>query len=162
MYELYYVEVCSFYAFFLESFFLFIINGCWILSKAFSASIYSCSVAQSCLTLCDPMDYCMPGFSVLHYLPEVDQTHVHWVSDAIQPSHLLSSLLLLSSLFPSLRVISSELVLCIRWSNDWSFSLNISPSDEYSRLISLGIGWFDLLAVEGTLKNLLQHHSSKA
>ena len=80
--------------------------------------------------------------------------------DVIQPSYPLSPLLLLSSIFPSIRVFSSELALCIMWPKYWSFS--ISPSNEHSRLISLRIDWFDLLAVQGTLKSLLQHYSSKA
>ena len=104
----------------------------------------------------------MPGFPVLHYLLEYAQTHVHWVGDAIQPSHPLSPLLLLLSIFPSIRVFSSELALCIRGPKYWSFSLSISPSNEYSGLISFGIDWFDLVAVQGTLKSLLQHHNSKA
>ena len=86
-----------------------------------------CSVARSLgLTLCDPMDCSTPGFPVLHYLPEFVQTHVHWVSDAIQPSHFLSPLLLLPSIFLSLWVFSSGLVLCIRWPKYSSFSFNIS------------------------------------
>ena len=93
--------------------------------------------------------------------PELTQTHVHWVGDAIQPSHPLSSLLLLPSIFPSIRVFSSESVLCITWPKYWSFSFNISPSNVYSGLISFRIDWLDLLAVQGTLKSL-QHHSSKA
>ena len=103
----------------------------------------------------------MPGFPVLHYLLEYAQTHVHWVGDAIQPSHPLSPLLLLLSIFPSVRVFSSELALCIRGPKYWSFSFSISPSNEYSGLISFGIDWFDLVAVQGTLKSLLQHHSLK-
>ena len=94
-------------------------------------------------------------------LPEFPQTHVHWVSDAIQPSYPLS-FLLLPSVFPSSRVFSSELALCIRGPKYWSFSFRISPSNEYSGLISLRINWLDLLADQGTLKSLLQHHSSKA
>ena len=121
------------------------------------------SVAQSCPTLCDPMDYSTPGFPVCHQHPELAQTHVHRVSDAIQPSHLLlSPLPFLPSIFLSIRVFSSESVLCIRWLKHWSFSFSISPSNEYSGLISLRIDWFDLLAVQGTLKSLLQHHSPKA
>ena len=112
--------------------------------------------------LCDPMDYSTPGFPVLHYLPEFAQTHVDWVSDAIQPSHPLSSHSLLPSIFPSIRVFSSGSVLCIRWPKYWSFSFSISPSNDYSGLISFRIDWFDLLAVQGILKSLLQHHSSKA
>ena len=84
------------------------------------------SVAQLCLTLCDPMDCRMSGFPVRHQLPEFTQTHVHRVSDAIQPSHPLSSLLLLPSIFPSIRVFSNESVLCMRWPKYWSFSFSIS------------------------------------
>ena len=84
------------------------------------------------------------------------------VGDAIQPSHPLSPLLLLSSIFPSIRVFSNESVLLIRWPKYWGFSFNISPSSEYSGLISFRMDWLDLLAVQGTLKSLLQHHSSKA
>ena len=124
-----------------------------------------CSVAQSCLTLCDPMDCSMPGLPVLHQLLELAQTHIHWVSDAIQPSHPLLSpsppAFNLSHPIP-IRVFSKESVLCIRWPKYWSFSFSISPSNEYSGLISFRIDWFDLLAVQGTLKNLIQHHSSKA
>ena len=101
----------------------------------------------------------MSGFPVHHQLLELIQTHVHGVSDAIQPSHPLSSLLLLPSIFPSIRVFSSESVLHIMWPNYWSFS--ISPSNEYSGLISFRIDWFDFPAVQETLKSLLQHHSSK-
>ena len=120
------------------------------------------SVAQLCWTLCDRMDYSMPGLPVHHQLPEIAQTHVHRVGDAIQPSHSLSRLLLSPSISPSIRVFSSESALCIRWSKYWSFSFSISPSREYSGLISFRIDWFDLLSVQGTLKSLLQHYSSKA
>ena len=109
-----------------------------------------------------PMDCSMPGFFVHHQLPELTQTHVHGVSDAIQPSHPLSSPLLLPSIFPSIRVFSSELVLSLRWPKYWNFSFSISPSSEYSGLISFRMDWFDLLAVQGTLTSLLQYHSSKA
>ena len=119
------------------------------------------SVAQSCPTLCNPIDCSMPGFPVHHQLPELTQTHVHRVSDAIQPSHPLSALLL-SSIFPSIRVFSNDLVLRIRWPKYWSFNFSISPSNEYSGLISFRMEGLDLLAVQGTLKSLLQHHSSKA
>ena len=121
------------------------------------------SVALSCLTLCDPMDCSMPGFPVHHQLPELAQTHVHRVSDVIQLSHLIlcRPLLLLPSVFPSLMVFSKESVLCIRWPNYRSFSFSISPSNEYSGLISFRMDWLDLLAVQETLKSLLQHHSSK-
>ena len=97
------------------------------------------------------------GFPVLHCLPELAQTHVRWVYDTIQPSH---PLLLLPSIFPSSRIFSNESALCSRWTKYWSFS--ISPSNEYSGLISFRIDWFDLFAVQGTLKSLLQHHNSKA
>ena len=128
----------------------------------FTLNIFCCSVGQSHPTLCDPMDCSTPGFPVLHHIPKLAQTHVHWVGDAIQPSHLLSSLLLLPSVFLSTRIFSSESALCIRWPNYWSFSFSISPSNEYWGLISFRIDWFDLLAVQGTLKSLLQHHISKA
>ena len=119
-----------------------------------------CLVTESCLTVCSPMDCSMPGFPVLYHLPQLAYTHVHWVSDTIQPSHPLLSLLLLLSVFPSIRVFSNESVRCITWPKYWSFS--ISPSNEYSGLISFRMDWLDLLAVQGTLKSLLQHHSSKA
>ena len=96
-----------------------------------------------------------PGFPVLHYPPEFAQTHVHWVDDAIQPSHRLSPLLLLSSIFPSIGVFSNESIVCIRWPKYWSFSCRISPSNEYSGLISFRIDWFALFSVQGTLKSLL-------
>ena len=111
-----------------------------------------CSVAQLCPILCDPMDCSRPGFHVLHYLPEIAQTHVHWVDDAIQPSHPLLPLLLLPSMFPSTR--ESESALRIRWPKYWSFSFSITSSNEYSELISLSIDWFDLLAVQGTLNRV--------
>ena len=104
----------------------------------------------------------MPGCPVHHQFLELAQTHVHLVGDAIQPSHPLSSPSALPSIFPSIRVFSSESVLCIRWSNYWSFIFIISPSNEYSGLISSRIDWFYSLAVQGTRKSLLQHHSSKA
>ena len=106
------------------------------------------SVAQSCPTLCNSMDCSMPAFPGHHQLPELAQTHVHQVGDAIQPSHPLSSLLILPSIFPSIRVFSNESVLCIRWPKYWSFSFSISSSNEYSGLISFRIDWFDLLVVQ--------------
>ena len=117
---------------------------------------------QSCLTLCNPMDCNTPGFPVHHQLPETAQTHVHWVGDAIQLSHPLSSPSPPTLNLPSNRVFSNESALCIWWPKYWSFSFNISPSNEYSGLISFRMDWLDLLAVQGTLKSLLQHHSSKA
>ena len=119
------------------------------------------SVSQSCLTLCEPMHCSTPDLPVHHQVPESTQTHVYWVSDAIQP-FILCCPLLLPSIFPSIRVFSNESDLRIRWSKYWSFSFNISPSNEHSGLISLRMDWLDLLAVQGTLKSLLQHHSSKA
>ena len=120
------------------------------------------SVPQSCLTVCDPMYYSTPGFPVHHQLLEPTQTHVHWVGDAIRPSCPLLFPSPPALVFPSIRICSNESVLHIRWPKYWSFSLSISLSNEYSRLISFRIDWFDLLAVQGTLKILLQHHSSKA
>ena len=112
------------------------------------SSVWSLSHEQ----LCDPMD-CRPPCLKL------TQTHVHRVGDAIQTSH---PLLPLPSVFPSIRVFSNESVLHIRWPKYWSFSFSVSPSNEYLRLISFMIYWFDLLAVQGTLESLLQHHSLKA
>ena len=104
-----------------------------------------------------------PNLPVHHQLLEFTQTYVHWVGDAIQPSHPLSSPSPpLPSIFPSIRVFSNESALHIRWPKYWSFSSNISPSNERPGLISLRMDWLDLLAVQGTLKSLLQHHSSKA
>ena len=119
-------------------------------------------VTQSCLTLCDPIDCSTPGFSVLHYLPEFAQIYV--IESLRLSDHfiLCCCLLLLPSVFPSIRGFSNESALCIRWPNYWSFSFNISPSNEYSGLISFRIDWFDLLAVQWTLKSLLQHYTSKA
>ena len=115
-----------------------------------------------CPILCDSMDCSMPGLPVHCQVPEPTPIHVHSVGDAIQPSDSLSSLLLPPSVFPSIRVFSNELVLHIRWLKYWSFSLSLSPSNEYSWLISFRIDWFERLAVQGTLKSLLQHHSWKA
>ena len=119
------------------------------------------SVTQLCPTLCDSMDCSTPGFPVHHQLPELAQTHVRWVGDAIQPSHPLSS--------PSPPAFSlSQHQGLFQWVSSlhevakyWSFSISISPSNEYSELISSRIDWLDLLAVQGTLKSLLQHHGSK-
>ena len=125
-------------------------------------SVQFSSVAQSCPTLCDPMNHSMPGLPVHHKLPEFTQTHVHWVSDAIQPSHPLAPLLLLPPIPPSIRVFSNESALHMRWPKYWSFSFSIIPSKEIPGLISFRMDWLDLLGVQGTLKSLLQHHSSKA
>ena len=110
------------------------------------------SVAQWCLTLCNPMDFSMPGFPVLHYLPEFAQTHVHRVGDAIQPPRPLLSPSPPALNLLSIRVFSDESVLHIRWPKYWSFSFSINPSNEYSGLISFRIDWLDLLAVQGTLE----------
>ena len=120
------------------------------------------SVAPSCLTLCDPVDCSTTGFPVHHQIPELIQTHDHQVSDATQ-NHLIlwSPLLLPPLLFPSIWVFSNESVPGIRWPKYWSFSFNISPTNEHPGLISFRVDWLDLLAVQGTLKKILQHHSSK-
>ena len=117
----------------------------------FISSVQFTSVTQLCPTICDPMDCSTPGLPVHHQLPELAQTHIHRVSDGIQPSHLLHPLLLLPSIFPSTRVFSNESVLHIRWPKYWSFSFSISPSNEYSGLISFKIDRFDL-TVQGILK----------
>ena len=108
------------------------------------------------------MNCSTPGFSVHHQLPEFTQTHVHWVGDAISLLILCRPLLLLPPIPPSIRVFSNESTLCMRWPKYWSFSFSISPSNEYLGLFSFRMDWSDLLAVQGTLKSLLQQHSSKA
>ena len=108
------------------------------------------------------MNRSTPGLPVHHQLPEFTQTHIHQVGDAIQPSHPLSSLFLLSLIPPSIRVFYNESTLCIRWPKYWSFSFSIIPSKEHPGLISIRMDGFDLLAVQGNLRSLLQHHSSKA
>ena len=108
------------------------------------------------------MNRSTPGLPVHHQLPEFTQTHVHRVSDAIQPSHPCRPLLLLPPIPPSIRVFSSESTLLMRWPKYRSFSFSIIPSKEIPGLISFRMDWLDLLAVQGTLKSLLQHHSSKA
>ena len=119
------------------------------------------SFAQLCLTLCDPMDCSMLGFPVHHQLPEITLMSI----ELVMPSNhliLCRPLLLPPSIFPSIRVFSNESALRIRWPKYWNFNFSISPSNEYSGLISFRIDRFNLLAVQGTLKSLLQHHSSKA
>ena len=108
------------------------------------------------------MNRSTPGLPVHHQLPESTQTHVHRVGDAILPSHPLLSLLLLPSIFPSIRVLSNESALHMRWPKYWSFSFKISPTNEHPGLISFRMDWLDLFAAQGTLKSLLQHHNSKA
>ena len=112
--------------------------------------------------LCDSMDSSTPGFPVHHQLLELAQTHVHWVSDAIQPSHpLLPPSLPAFSLSQHQGLFLMKSVLHIMWPKYWSFSFSISPSNEHPGLISFKMDWLDLLTVQGTLKSLLQHHSSK-
>ena len=120
------------------------------------------SFTQSYPTLCHPMVCSMPGFPVHHQLLSLLKL---MSIKSVMPSNLLilcCRLLLLPSMFPSIKVFSSESIFCIRWPRYWSFSFSISSSNEYSGLISFKIDWFDLLAVQGTLKSLLQYHSSKA
>jgi len=108
------------------------------------------SVAQSCLTLCDPMNHSRPSLPVHHQLPEFTQTHVHRISDAIQHLILCCPLLLLPPIPPSIRDFSNESNLPMRWPKYWSFSFNFSPSNEHPGLISFRMDWLDLLAVQGT------------
>ena len=132
---------------------------CFISYQSFLSQFKS---VQSRLTLCDPMDCSTPGFPVLHNprsLPKLMSIELVTPSNHLILCH---PLFLLPSIFPSKRVFSDELVLHIRWPKYWSFSFSISPSNEYSGLISFRIDLFDLLVVQGTLKSLLQHHSSKA
>ena len=120
-----------------------------------------CSVAKSCLTLCDPME-CSTQASLVFTISWslLKLMSIEWMMPS---NHLIlcHSLLLLPSIFPSIRIFSSESALCIRWPRDWTFTFSISPSNEYSGLLSFRIDWFDLLAVQETLESLLQHHSSK-
>ena len=130
-------------------------------AAAVNSSVQFSSVAKSCLILCDPTNPSMPDLPVHHQLPESTQTHVHCVGDAIQTSHPL-----LSPSPPALNLSQHQSLqmsaLTIRWPKYWSFSFNISPSNEHPELISFRMDWLDLLAVQWTLKNLHQHHSSKA
>ena len=121
---------------------------------------FSCH--QSCPTLCNPMDHSTPGLPIHHELPESTQTHVHQVSDVIQPSYPLSSPFPPALNLSQHHSLSNESALPIRWPKDWSFSFNISPSNEHPGLISFSMDWLDLLVIQGTPKRLLQHHSSKA
>ena len=125
------------------------------------SSVQFSSVAQSCPTLCDPMNRSTPGLPVHHHLPEFTQTHGHRVRDAIQPSHSQSSPPPPARIPPSIRVLSNESTLRMRWPKDWSFSFSIIPTKEIPGLISFRMDWLDLLAVQGTLKNLLQHRVQK-
>ena len=107
-----------------------------------------CSVAQSCLTLCNPMDCRMPGLPVLHYLPEFAQTHVHWVSDVIQPSHPLLPFSSCPQSFPASRSFPVSWLFASNDQSIGSFSFSMCPSNEYSGLLSFRMDWFDLLAVQ--------------
>ena len=127
-----------------------------------SNSVQFSSVAQLCLTLCDPMDCSMSVLVVHHQLLEFTQTHVYRVVMSSNHLILCCPLLLPLSSLPSIRVFFNESVLHITWPEYWSFSLSISPSNKYSGLISFRMDWLDLFAVQGTLKSLLQHHSLKA
>ena len=125
-------------------------------------SVQFSSVTQSCPTLWDPMNRSTPVLPVHHQFPEFTQTHVHRVGDAIQPSHSLSSP---SSPAPNPsqhQGLFQQSTLRMRWPKYWCFSFSISPFNEHPGLISFRMDWLDLLAVQGTLKSLLQHHSSKA
>ena len=130
---------------------------CWV---KINPSVHFTSVAQLCPTLSDPMDSRIPGFPIYHQLPEFTQTHVHRVGDAIQPFSVVSFSFHLNLSQNQGRLNKS--VLCIKWPKYWSFSFSIRPSNEYLGLFSFSIDWLGLLAVQGTLKSLLQHHSSKA
>ena len=126
-----------------------------------TCSVQLNSVAQSCLTLCDRMNHSMPGLPVLHHLPEL--LKLMSIKSVIPSNHLIlcHPLLLLPLTFPSTRVFSNESVLRIRWPKYWSFSFSTSLSSEYSGLICFRIDFFGLPAVQGALKSLIQHHSSK-
>ena len=133
--------------------------GCWlaqfgdVLLLFFIVSFLLSSVVQLCPNLCYPMDCSTPGFPVQHQLLELAQTHVHWVSDTIQPSYPLSSPSPAFN-FSQHQGLFQWVSFGIRWPKYWSFSFSISSSSEYSGLISFRIDWFDLLAVQGTLKSL--------
>ena len=130
--------------------------GCHNLAPRRLTLVQFSSATQSCLTLCDPMNHSMPG------LPESQSLLKLMSIESVMPSNhliLCHRLLLLPSIFPRIRVFSNESALHIRWPKYWSFSFNISPSNEHPGLISFGMDWLDLLAVQGTLKSLLQHHS---
>ena len=130
----------------------------WLIASDSSVS----SVAQSCPTLCDPMNRSTPGLPVHHHLPEFTHIHVHQVSDAIRPSHPLSSPSPPALNIPSIKAFSNESALHMRWPKYWSFSFSIIPSKEHPGRISFRMDWLDLLAVQGSLKSLLQHHTSNA
>ena len=122
----------------------------------------SFSVTQSCPTLCNPMDCSMPGFPMHHHSQSL--LKLMFIESVMPSNHLIlcHPLLLLPSVFRSIRVFSNDSALSIRWPKYWSFSFSISPSNEYSGLIPFRMYWFDLFAIQGNFKSLLQHHSSKA
>ena len=151
-----------FYSHFLKNFpqslVIYTVKGFGIINKADQIR----SVAQSCPTPCDPMNRSMPGLPVHHQLLEF--TQLTSIKSVMPSSHLIlcRPLLLFPSTPPSIRVFSNESTLYMKWPKYWSFSFSIIPSKEIPRLISFRMDWLDLLAVQGTLKSLLQHHSSKA
>ena len=135
---------------------------CYPLNELILISVQCSSVAQSWPTLCDPMNCSMPGLPVHHQLPE--STQPMSIESVMPSNHLIlrRRLLILPPIFPSIRVFSNDAALLIRWPKYWSFSFSISPSNEHPGLISFRMDRLNLLAVQGTLKSLLQHHSSKA
>ena len=138
-------------------------KSCTQLSNIHSqtSSVHFSSVTQSCPTLCDPMNCSMSGLPVHHQLPEL---RLMSIESVMPSSHLIlcRPFLLLPPIPPSIMVFSNESTLCMRWPKYWSFSFSISPSNEHPGLVSFRMDWLDLIAVQGTLKSLLQHHSSKA
>ena len=137
-------------------------KSCTQLSNIHSqtSSVHFSSVTQSCPTLCDPMNCSMSGLPVHHQLPEL---RLMSIESVMPSSHLIlcRPFLLLPPIPPSIMVFSNESTLCMRWPKYWSFSFSISPSNEHPGLVSFRMDWLDLIAVQGTLKSLLQHHSSK-
>ena len=129
--------------------------------KSLFRSVQFSSVTQSCPTLCNPVHRSTPGLPVHHQLPESTQTHAHQVGDASSHLILCRPLLLLPLIPPSIRVFSNESTLRMRWPKYWSFSFGISPSNEHPGLISFRMDWLDLLAVQGALKSLFQHHEKR-
>ena len=135
----------------------------YVLWEEWNTESYQFSlVTQSCLTLCDSMNHSMPGLPVHHQILEFIQIHVHWVGDTIQPSLPVSSPSPPAPNPSQHQGLFQWSTLHIRWPKYWNFSFSISPSNEHPGLISFRMDWLDLLAVQGTLKSLLQHHSSEA
>ena len=132
---------------------------CSVTKLCLTLNFVYCSLAKLCLTLCDSINCITPCSPVLHYLLEFTQIHVHRVGELSNHLILCCSLFLLPTVLTSTTVFSSESALHIMWPEYWSFSFSISPSNEYSGLISFRIDCFDLLAAQGTLKSLLQHHN---